>query len=178
MGKSPAARAQQAAKEAVDTALSEQKQLTEDIRKRADIYEGKTATAQKELESIFGLTGKEAVNAYTQNFYNTIANVGKEYKPKLENFQPDLLSSPSYSKLTQSLQESAGTYGKGVQDVSEGGSARLYQTLAAPILGFSAVSQNPAFNLQYDPRAMALAAKPLTVRSDVDSMEKLYRYNV
>ena len=178
MGKSPAARAQQAAKEAVDTAMEEQKQLTEDIRKQAKEYEAKTETSQSALENIFGLSGKEAVKSYTTNFYNTIANLNKEYKPQLENYQPTLINSPSYSKLTKALTESAGAYGQGVQKVSEEGSARLYQTLAAPILGFNAVSQNPAFNLQYDPRAMGLATKPPTIRSDVDSMKNLYTYNV
>jgi hypothetical protein len=178
MGKSPARRAQEAAKEAVDRALVEQKELTKDIRERADTYAAKTEASQSDLEKIFGLTGKEAVNTYTTNFYNTIANLNKEYKPQLENYQPNLINSPSYSKLTESLLDSTGAYKEGVQDVSEESSARLYKTLAAPILGFNAVSKNEAFNLQYDPRAMGLASKPPTVRSDVDSMKNLYTYNV
>jgi hypothetical protein len=178
MGKSPARRAQEAAREAVDRALGEQKELTKDIRERADTYAAKTEASQSDLEKIFGLTGKEAVNTYTTNFYNTISNLTKEYKPQLQNFQPNLIDSPSYSKLTESLLDSAGAYGKGVRDVSEEGAARLYKTLAAPVVGFNAVSTNPAFNLQYDPRAMGLASKPPTVRSDVDSMKNLYTYNV
>lgn len=178
MGKSPAQRAQEAAKDAVNTAMEQQKELTKDIYARADTYEGKTAAAQKELETLFGSTGADYAKQATQGFYSTLGNINAKYENQLKNYQPNLLSSTSYSDLTDSLKESAGEFGQGVKKTSGEGAARLYQTLAAPIIGFQATSTDPAFNLQYDPRSMGLATKPPTVRSDVDSMKPLYTYNV
>lgn len=178
MGKSPTQRAQEAAKGAVDTAMEQQKELTEDIYARAATYEGKTAEAQKQLETLFGSTGADYAKKATEGFYSTLGNINAKYENQLKNYQPNLISSPSYSALTDSLRESAGEFGQGVKKTSGEGAARLYQTLAAPIIGFQATSTDPAFNLQYDPRSMGLATKPPTVRSDVDSMKPLYTYNV
>ena len=176
MGKSPAQRAQQAAKDAVNTAMEQQKEVTADIYARADTYEGKTAAAQKELETLFGSTGADYAKQATQGFYSTLGNINAKYENQLKNYQPNLLNSTSYSALAKSLQDSSSAYGQGVKETSEEGASRLYQTLTAPLVGFKATSADPAFNLQYDPRSMGLATKPPTIRSDVDSMKDLYTY--
>jgi len=158
----------------VNNAMAAQQQSIADLRNQAATYEAKTKTAQDQLETLFGSTGKEAADTYTKNFYNTLANITAEYKPKFENFDPNLLGSDSTQRLNKSLRESSAAYKQGVQDVSEQGSARLYQTLATPITAFNALEKNPAFNLQYDPVAMSLATRPPTIRSDVESMKNLY----
>ena len=178
MGKSPTQRAQQAAKESVEIAKQDQQDLIASTQARADIYEGKTTAAQKELETLFGSTGADYAKQATQGFYSTLGNISAKYENKLKDYQPNLLSSTSYSDLTDSLKQSAGEFGQGVKKTSGEGAARLYQSLAAPLVGFQAISTDPAFNLQYDQRSMGLATKPPTVRSDVDSMKPLYTYNV
>jgi hypothetical protein len=178
VGKSPSQRAQEAAKGAVDTAMEQQKDITADIYARADTYVDKTTKAQKELETLFGATGADYAKQATQGFYSTLGNINAKYENQLKNYQPNLIGSSSYNALTDSLKQSAGEFGQGVKKTSEEGASRLYQTLAAPLVGFQAISTDPAFNLQYDPRSMGLAAKPPTVRSDVDSMKQLYTYNV
>jgi len=178
MSGTPNAKTQKAAKEVVETAKEDQANLTENIYARAATYEGKTAAAQKELETLFGSTGADYAKKATEGFYSTLENINAKYENELKNYQPNLIGSSSYSNLTDSLRQSAGEFGQGVKKTSGEGAARLYQTLAAPLVGFQAISTDPAFNLQYDQRSMGLATKPPTVRSDVDSMKPLYTYNV
>lgn len=176
MGGTPNKTAQKAAKEAVETAKQDQIDLIASTQARAEAYEGKTASAQKELETLFGSTGADYAKQATQGFYSTLGNINAKYENELKNYQPNLIGSSSYSNLTDSLRQSAGEFGQGVKKTSGEGAARLYQTLAAPLVGFQATSADPAFNLQYDPRSMGLATKPPTIRSDVDSMKDLYTY--
>jgi hypothetical protein len=179
MGASPAQRAQQAAKGAVEQALASQVELTNKLENRASEYEAKAKQTQQEIDALFGLTGKEFVASATPRFYQTIGNITGEYRPKLENFEPGIIKSPSYSALTGALKESGQEFGKAVKGVSEEGAARLYQTLAAPIAGFRNIERDPAFNLQYDPRSMALATRPPTIRSDAEEILKGFtNYNV
>lgn len=178
MGQSPGQRAQQAAKGAVEQALASQVELTSKLENRASEYESKAKQTQREIDALFGLTGKEFVASATPRFYQTIGDITREYRPKLENFEPNIINSPSYSALTGALKESGQEFGKAVKGVSEEGAARLYKTLTAPIAGFRNIEQDPAFNLQYDPRSMGLATRPPTIRSDVDSFKNLYTYNV
>ena len=61
---------------------------------------------------------------------------------------------------------------------SERGASRLYGTLSAPIQAFQSVQGSQAFSNLYNPYFMRMAAAPPTQRSDVGSMQGLYKYNV
>lgn len=178
MGQSPAEKARQAAKGAVEDAMRQQRELVDEIEKRTKRYENKYERATEDLGSITGTTIKEYIPQVTQRFYDTLSNVRSEFQPKLEDFQPNLLSSPSYSGLTGQLKGMAADYSQAVGNVAGDVSGRLWDTLDAPEMAFTASSKNPAFENLLNPRYMNLVQQPPTVRSDVDSMKNLYTYNV
>jgi hypothetical protein len=65
-----------------------------------------------------------------------------------------------------------------IAGTSERGSTRLYGTLSTPIQAFQNVQGSQAFSNLYNPYFMRMAAVPPTQRSDVESMRRLYKYNV
>lgn len=169
---------QAAAREAADRAYKEQQRLIEDIRNRATEYENKAKSQISVLEGLSGTSMKDYISQARSGFEKYMGDITSQYKPQFENYTPNILSSSSMSQLGDTLRQAGSEFREGVQAVSEEGSARLYKTLAAPIQQFSQTAMNPAFNLALDPRSMALASRPPTVRSDVDSMKQLYTYNV
>lgn len=178
MGQSPADKAREAAKSAVEDAMAQQERLVNELERRSSQYTNKYTRATDKLGSITGTTIKEYVPQATQRFYDTLSSVRSEFQPKLEDFQPNLLSSPSYQGLTGELKGMASDYTQGIGGVAEDVSGRLWRTLDAPQMAFTASSRNPAFENLLNPRYMGLAQQPPTVRSDVDSMKNLYTYNV
>ena len=171
-----------AARAAVSDALERQKELAKDIEKRAETYEEKRELSQAELSGLFGRTGPEALGLYEERFAKEIPALKTEYETKQKTFVPSVLdfSSPSssFNLLADVLRGSAGEYGRSVGRASEQASARLYEALAAPVVGFEAIANKPAFSKLYDPTYMELAKKPPTVMSDVDSFKQIYTYNV
>lgn len=178
MGASPAEQARQAAQEAVDTAKREQRKLVKQIEKKTGKYEDKFQGAAETLGSLTGTSMPEYVDEATKRFYETVGAVKSEYEPKLVNFQPNLLSSPSTSQLTDYLKGVGQLYTGATGAVARGVSQRLYDTLDAPQQAFTTSSKNPAFENLLNPMYMGLATKPPTIRSDTDSFKQLYTYNV
>lgn len=178
MGASPAEKARQAAQSAVEAAKKEQNKLERQIEEKAGKYEDKFETASKTLGSLTGTSMPEYIQQATERFYGTVGGVKGEYEPKLVGFQPNLLSSPSTSQLTDYLRGVGQLYTEGTGDVARGVSQRLYDTLDAPQQAFTASSKNPAFENLLNPMYMGLATRPPTIRSDTDSFKQLYTYNV
>jgi len=173
---SPAQQAAAAAQSAVNTALQQQKELTKELEKRGQVYAAKGEESQAQLETMFGRTGAQAVADYTKAFNEQIPAIRRSYQKKVEEFQPNLLTSKSYSGLVSALNERMSDYANRVRSEGEAGSARLYKTLEAPRNVFQSIAFDPAFNLQYDPRAMNIASNPPTVQSDVASMLRSGQY--
>lgn len=178
MGASPAEQARQAAQEAVDQAKKQQKKLVNELERKTGKYENKFEKAAETLGSLTGTSMPEYVDEATKRFYDTVGAVKSEYEPKLVNFQPNLLASPSTSQLTDYLKGAAQLYTGATGGVAQGVSQRLYDTLAAPQQAFTVSSKNPAFENLLNPMYMGLATKPPTIRSDTDSFKQLYTYNV
>lgn len=178
MGQSPAEKAREAAKSAVEDAMAEQKKLVNELEKRTGKYTDKYRAVTNKLGDITGTSIEDFIPQVTKGFYDTLGSVRSEFQPKLENFQPNLLSSPSYQGLSGELKGMASDYTRAVGNVTQDVSGRLWDTLDAPQMAFTASSRNPAFENLLNPRYMSLAQQPPTVRSDVDSMKNLYTYNV
>lgn len=158
-------------------AIKKQQDVTTQLQQQSQSYKQMSQQAQSELESTFGRTGAQALQDYEKEFLTGIPAIKTEYEAKQKK-GPELLSSDSYSQLTESLRGSGKEYTTAMRGATDEASTRLYQALAAPIAGFEAVANKPAFNKLYDPRFMSLAQKPPTVQSDVDSFKSLYTYNV
>ena len=171
-----------AARAAVDNALERQQELAKEIQQRAETYEGKREASQAELSSLFGRTGPEALKLYEEKFGKEIPALKTEYGTKQQTFKPSILDlespSSSFNLLANVLRGSASEYGRATDQTSARASSRLYEALAAPIVGFEAIANRPTFNKLYDPTYMELAKRPPTVTSDVDSLKPLYTYNV
>jgi hypothetical protein len=178
MGQSPAQKAAEAAKSAVEDALRQQKQLVNQLQNRTKSYTNKYERTLEDLSNLTGTTAQDYIPGVTKQFYETLGGVRGEFQPKLEDFQPDLLSSSSYAGLAGQLLGMSSEYEKGMSAVSDDMSKRLWSTLEAPQASFTASSLNPAFENLLNPQYMALATRPPTVKSDVDSMMYLTKYNV
>jgi len=170
------------ARSAVNDALDKQKELAKDVLARAETYEAKRETSQAELDKIFGRTGTEARTEYEKRFAVGVPALKGEYEAKQKYFRPGVLDiqtpGSSINLLADVLRGSAGEYTAGMDKASTKAQSRLYEALAAPVIGFEAIASKPAFNKLYDPTYMELAKKPPTVTSDVDSFRQLYTYNV
>lgn len=171
------------AKEIIDKAYENQQLATAALEKRAAPYEEKRELSQAELGKLTtGRTGPEAVAAYEKRFGEVIPSVTKEFEAKQRGFQPGLLNmadpTSSASLLANALRGSAQEYGSAMNQASGRASSRLYEAMAAPVLGFEQIANRPSLNKLYDPTYMELAKKPPTVASDVESMKQLYTYNV
>lgn len=178
MGASPAEKARQAAQEAVSSAKKQQKKLVKELEAKTAGYEDKFKVAAETLGSLTGTSMPQYVDEATQRFYETIGATRSEFEPRLSSFQPNLLSSPSTSQLTDYLKGAAQLYTQSTGDVSRGLSQRLWETATAPQQAFTTSAKNPAFENLLNPMYMQLATKPPTIRSDTDSFKNLYTYNV
>lgn len=158
-------------------AIQRQQEVTNQLRQRGEEYKQMGQQAQSELERTFGRSGSEALQKYEKEFLTGIPAIQKEYEQKQKQ-GPGLLSSDSYSQLANTLRGTGQEYTTAMRGATNEAATRLYQALAAPVAGFEAVANKPAFNKLYDPVFMSLATKPPTVQSDVDSFKSLYTYNV
>lgn len=170
------------ARSAVNDALNKQQELAKEILARAETYETKREASQAELDKLFGRTGTEARTEYEKRFAAGVPSLTTEYETKQKSFRPGVLDiatpDSSVSLLADVLRGSASEYATGINKAASTSQARLYETLATPIIGFEAIANKPTFNKLYDPTYMELAKKPPTVASDVDSFRSLYTYNV
>jgi len=207
-------------------------------------YTAKQAGVLNEISNLTGTKTSELSQKFRDYFKSTIDAAIAKHEASIKNFEPQLLSSPSYKNAmgaiggqmkdygtkvmydmgrinsaigkaseassqrvgsqasgyaraavdttktaTQNLANLAGSNvgslrgttaaGTGLlAGTSERGATRLYGTLSAPIQAFQNVQGSQAFSNLYNPYFMRMAAAPPTQRSDVGSMQGLYKYNV
>jgi len=211
---------------------------------REQEYTAKQAGVLNEISNLTGTKTSELSQKFRDYFKSTIDAAIAKHEASIKNFEPQLLSSPSYKNAmgaiggqmkdygtkvmydmgrinsaigkaseassqrvgsqasgyaraavdttktaTQNLANLAGSNvgslrgttaaGTGLlAGTSERGATRLYGTLSAPIQAFQNVQGSQAFSNLYNPYFMRMAAAPPTQRSDVGSMQGLYKYNV
>jgi hypothetical protein len=180
MGASPGQQEIQKIQGSLASALKNQQQVKRDIKQDVRQYRQRSLGELETLESASGTKLPDYISAVKQQFGNipTIEATQQKYEQALQNFDPGLIGSASDQRLRQSLMQSAQQYAQGIGDVAGEVSGRLYQTLDAPKAVFEDLASSAATNLQIDPRAMMVATRPKTIRSDVGSMKDLYTYNV
>jgi hypothetical protein len=161
-----------------EQARTAQRKTTKYLRKQNKKLRNQLNEQQEKLGSMAGQTPAEATQNFSQDFYNTISNIGKQYSEQLSNYNPNLLASESAKRFAGALSSSMNDYTTRLNQASQAGSARLYAALSAPISKFQQIANDPAFNNLLDSTYMAYATNPPTVRSDVESMKSLYTYNV
>jgi len=180
MGASPQQRAMQAAKESVEAAQKQQKELFGEIKQTAGEYRQRAEDVLGTLEGAAGTKLPDYIAAAKSQFGDipTIQATQQKYQDMLSGFDPGLIGSASEQRLRGSLNRSAQEYGQGINTVANQVSGRLYKTLDEPQKQFERLASSAATNLQLDPMAMIMATRPQTIRSDVGSMKNLYTYNV
>ena len=180
MGASPQQRAMEAAKESVEEAQRQQRQLYRDIKGQSRVYRGKALSQLKTLEKAAGTKLPKYIERATAQFGEipTIQATQQKYQDMLSGYDPGLIGSASEQRLRDSLMQSAQQYTQGIGNVAGEVSGRLYRTLDEPAKQFERLAGSAATNLQLDPMAMMMATRPQTIRSDVGSMKGLYTYNI
>lgn len=161
----------------IKDAIEKQRETTTALQQRGELYKQMGQQAQYELERTFGRSGAEALQNYEQAFVTGIPAIQAEFEKKQKQ-DPEILSSKSFSDLTNVLRSAGKEYTTAMRGATDEAASRLYQALTAPIAGFESVANKPTFNKLYDPTYMNLASKPPTVQSDVESFKPLYTYNV
>jgi len=171
------------AQEIVNEAYKQQEIVTKKLKEKAEPYEAAREVSQAELGKILtGRTGPEATGLYEQRFGEQVPAISKQYATEQKGFKPGLLDlqtpDSSFNLLADVLRGSSREYTGAMNRASSQASSRLYQTLAAPIMGFEQIANKPSINKLYDPTYMQYATRPPTVSSDIESMKPIYTYNV
>lgn len=170
------------AQDIINQAVQSQQDVRQQLEARGEKYITRSEASQRALDELFGRSGAAARAEYESKFATELPKLTEEYRTRQEQFKPTILDlddpTSSFSKLASVLRGSAKEFATGIDEAGTRSAARLYQALAAPVAGFEAIANKPAFNKLYDPTYMELAKKPPTVTSDVDSFKSLYTYNV
>jgi hypothetical protein len=169
---------QDLANRAASAGRAAQKKTIKALRSQVKRQRTKLRNVQETLSTVSGRTPQQATEGYTKDFYGTVSNIGQQYAQQLANFDPNIIASQSAKRFAGVLSASMKDYTDRLNAVSQQGSARMYQALAAPITQFRQISEDPAFNNLVNSTFMEYATNPPTVRSDVESMRQLYTYNV
>lgn len=173
-GPSPAERAQAS----VNTARDIQKRTIVALRRQNQRLKKRANKQQQAISNLAPMGPKEATTQLSQDFYKTIGDIGSQYSRQLAQYDPNLLASQSAKRFAGMLSSSLSDYTNRLNQASQAGSARLYAALSAPITQFQKIAEDPAFNNLLNQTFMSYASNPPTVTSDVESMKKLYTYNV
>lgn len=176
-GSSAQQQAQQAAR-AVGRAKQAQQKTSKYFRKKLRQTRRELATEQQKTATMTGLPPKEAAARFAQDFYKTVGDIGTAYSKQLSSYDPNVLGSSSARRFAGMLNASMQDYTNRLNALSQQGSARMYQALAAPISQFSQIATNPAFNNLLDTTYMEYAKNPPTVAVDVEALKNMYTYNV
>jgi hypothetical protein len=169
---------QDLANRAASAGRAAQKKTIKALRSQVKRQRTKLRNVQETLSTVSGRTPQQATEGYSKDFYGTVSNIGQQYAQQLANYDPNIIASQSAKRFAGVLSASMKDYTDRLNAVSQQGSARMYQALAAPITQFRQISEDPAFNNLVNSTFMEYATNPPTVRSDVESMRQLYTYNV
>jgi len=171
MGASPQLRAQQnqleAAQASVAKAVKEGKKLAKDLQQRGRKYRNWAGDVQEDITGYLG-EGQDPASYYsriTGNFGDmpSMPQQIATYQSQLNEGDYPVLGSPSHQRFEDTLVKSANLYDQYIKRGLDEIQPR-----------FAAIAKDPAFNLQYDPRAMQMAQGNI----NEDQVRRLTSYNV
>jgi len=167
MGASPQQKALEAAQSSVAEAVKQGKALAKDLEQRGKKYRNLTGDVQKDIIASLG-QGQDPASYYsriTSNFGDmpSMPQQIATYQSQLNKGDYPVLGSPAHQRFEDTLMKSANVYDQYIQ-----------RGLNEIQPRFAAIAKDPAFNLQYDPRAMQLAQGNI----NEDQVRRLTSYNV
>lgn len=148
MGANPQQQALEAAQSSVEQAVKEGKRLAKDLQQRGGKYRSMAGDTQADMLGFLG-EGQDPASYYSriQNQFGPFMTGEQErFQTQLNQGDYPVLGSPSHQRFEDTLVKSANMYDQYIKRGLDEVQPR-----------FAAISKDPAFNLQYDPRAMDLA---------------------
>jgi hypothetical protein len=148
MGANPQQQALDAAQSSVEQAVKEGKRLAKDLQQRGGRYRSMAKDTQADMLGFLG-EGQDPASYYSriQNQFGPFMTGEQErFQTQLNQGDYPVLGSPSHQRFEDTLVKSANMYDQYIKRGLDEVQPR-----------FAAISKDPAFNLQYDPRAMDLA---------------------
>jgi len=148
MGANPQQQALEAAQSSVEQAVKEGKRLAKDLQQRGGKYRSMAGDTQADMLGFLG-EGQDPSSYYSriQNQFGPFMTGEQErFQTQLNQGDYPVLGSPSHQRFEDTLVKSANMYDQYIKRGLDEVQPR-----------FAAISKDPAFNLQYDPRAMDLA---------------------
>lgn len=167
MGASPQQKAIEAAQSSVSEAVKQGEKLAKDLQQRGKTYRNWAGNIQDKMTSYLG-EGQDPASYYsrmTGNFGDmpSMPQQISTYQGQLNQGDYPVLGSPAHQRFEDTLMKSANVYDQYIQRGMNEIQPR-----------FAAIAKDPAFNLQYDPRAMQLAQGNI----NEDQVKRLTSYNV
>jgi hypothetical protein len=167
MGASPQQKALEAAQSSVAEAVKQGKTLAKDLQQRGKKYRNWAGDVQEDIIGYLG-EGQDPASYYsriTSNFGDmpSMPQQIATYQSQLNKGDYPVLGSPSHQRFEDTLVKSANLYDQYIKRGLDEIQPR-----------FAAIAKDPAFNLQYDPRAMQMAQGNI----NEDQVRRLTSYNV
>lgn len=165
MGANPQQQALAAAQSSVEQAIKQGQKLTKTLQKRGGKYRDMADTGQAELLGFLG-EGQDPASYYERisgSFEPFMTGEQTRWQSQLNEGDYPVLGSPAHQRFEDTLMKTADIY-------------EQYAKRALPEIKyqFQDIAQDPAFNLQYDPRAMQMAQGNI----NQDQVRRLTTYNV
>jgi uncharacterized coiled-coil protein SlyX len=120
---------QQAANRAVASAKASQQTTIRALRRQVKGQRKKLGRVQEKLSTLTGATPQQATQAYSQDFYGSVGNIGQQYAKQVATFDPNIIASESAKRFAGVLSASMKDYTNRLNAISQQGSARMYQAL-------------------------------------------------
>jgi hypothetical protein len=165
MGANPQQQALEAAQSSVEQAVKEGKRLAKDLQQRGGKYRSMAGDTQADMLGFLG-EGQDPASYYSriQNQFGPFMTGEQErFQTQLNQGDYPVLGSPSHQRFEDTLVKSANMYDQYIKRGLDEVQPR-----------FAAISKDPAFNLQYDTRAMDLAQGNI----NQDQVKRLTTWNV
>lgn len=165
MGANPQQQALEAAQSSVAQAVKEGKQLAKNLQKRGGKYRDWAGDTQAEMLGFLG-EGQDPASYYSRiqgEFGPFMEGQQQKWQTQLNQGDYPVLGSPAHQRFEDTLVKSANLYDQYIKRGLDEIQPR-----------FAAISKDPAFNLQYDPRAMELAQGNI----NQDQVKRLTTWNV
>jgi hypothetical protein len=165
MGANPQQQALEAAQSSVEQAVKEGKRLAKDLQQRGGKYRSMAGDTQADMLGFLG-EGQDPASYYSRiqnQFGPFITGEQERFQTQLNQGDYPVLGSPSHQRFEDTLVKSANMYDQYIKRGLDEVQPR-----------FAAISKDPAFNLQYDTRAMDLAQGNI----NQDQVKRLTTWNV
>ena len=91
--------AQELQQRAVNKARGYQKETSRMFSKQEKKLRKELSSTQDQLGSLTGMNPKQATQSFAENFYKTIADIGKTYSTQLSQYDPNILGSTSAQRF-------------------------------------------------------------------------------